>query len=1115
MNRNIRRALAAIAVALLLATGVPGTANARETALAANDTATWQTNNTVRKLVYANGMIFVGGEFTSVRPPGAPAGTNEVPRSYLAAFSASTGELIREFNPSPNGRVWSLAASPDGTRVYVGGDFTQLGSLTRQRLAAIDTRTLGVVQSFRPNVSYRVTAISATNDSVYFGGSFGRVNNNDRVRAAAVTASDSTLLPWNPAPDGDVSAMLLSPDNTKVYVGGLFSNIGGSAQWALASVDTSAGTNLPLSAASAIPPRSSNCVSWPKDLITDGDDTVYVANAGDGGGCFDGTFAFRALSGNLVWKNTCLGATEAIELVGGWLYKGSHAHDCASEGQFATGARQLLAQDIHTGEVKGWYPNTNVGGTTKVGPFAMATDGRRLWVGGDFTTVNNRPQQGLGIFGPDPQTSPTRPLTPSVTSTKPGTAKIVFQTTLDNDDENLTYRVYRAGTPEPIHTETIRSRFWSKPTVTVIDAGLQPGSQVAYRVDASDGATTVASYWSLYTTVTDRQLSYQETVPLDGAAPYWRFEETSGTSAADSSSAGITGTYSGVTLGQPGVLPSSRAAGLGRNGKVTSRNFQNNPQTFTVEAWIRTDTRSGGRIVGFGNESSNTSGNYDRHLYMHNDGRVSFGVYDGSTNNLQSGLALNDGEWHHLAGTYAAGTMEFFVDGVSQGTRNLGPAQNYQGYWRVGADTLSGWPNQPINAAMEGLVDEVAVYGTALAADDVRWHYGLARGQMPPVAAFTAACAGLVCTFDGTGSTDPDGSVAEWQWDFGDGTTATGAIVEHTYSSGGSKTVHMTIKDDSGLTAERSSVVTPTAPNLPPVADFAVVCTELDCVADGRASSDPDGSIAEWNWDFGDGETASGATVDHKYKAGGTYAVGLTVVDDLGAATSSQQTVTVEEAALPVPSVFAKDTFGRQISRGFGSADQGGAWSVAGTTTRYKVEQSTAHMTMLAPGNAPSAMLNAAQSRQSDVSAVLELDKDATGGGVYVSLVGRGTANGDYRAKVRYIASGRVYVSIVRTDASGNETYLAPETLVPNLTGRPGQKISIRFQVAGTSGSQLGVKAWPAGTNEPAAWNASASDTTAALQGPGIVGIRAHLSGSATNAPVTLRITEFLATTPR
>ena len=70
--------------------------------------------------------------------PGSPLGTGEVTRNHLAAFSASTGALVTAFNPNVNGRVLDLAVSPDGSKLYVAGSFTTIGSSTRQRIARLN-----------------------------------------------------------------------------------------------------------------------------------------------------------------------------------------------------------------------------------------------------------------------------------------------------------------------------------------------------------------------------------------------------------------------------------------------------------------------------------------------------------------------------------------------------------------------------------------------------------------------------------------------------------------------------------------------------------------------------------------------------------------------------------------------------------------------------------------------------------------------------------------------------------------------------------------------------------------------------------------------------------------
>jgi PKD repeat protein len=84
--------------------------------------------------------------------------------------------------------------------------------------------------------------------------------------------------------------------------------------------------------------------------------------------------------------------------------------------------------------------------------------------------------------------------------------------------------------------------------------------------------------------------------------------------------------------------------------------------------------------------------------------------------------------------------------------------------------------------------------------------------------------------------------------------------------------------------------------NDPPSASFDATCADLTCDFDASGSSDPDGSIASYDWDFGDGNTATGATTSHTYDAGGTYAVTLTVTDDDGATDSSSQDVTVSSS---------------------------------------------------------------------------------------------------------------------------------------------------------------------------------------------------------------------------
>ena len=161
-----------------------------------------------------------------------------------------------------------------------------------------------------------------------------------------------------------------------------------------------------------------------------------------------------------------------------------------------------------------------------------------------------------------------------------------------------------------------------------------------------------------------------------------------------------------------------------------------------------------------------------------------------------------------------------------------------------------------------------------------------------PTAAFTTNIDNLDVAFDGSISTDPDGVIVDYAWDFGDANTGTGATPNHTYAADGTYTVTLTVTDDDGLTTSTSQTIT-VAANVPPVAAVTYLVTGLAVDVDATTSSDSDGVIVDYAWDFGDAGTGSGLTTTHTYAAPGTYTVTLTVTDDDGATHSTNQSVTV------------------------------------------------------------------------------------------------------------------------------------------------------------------------------------------------------------------------------
>ena len=162
-----------------------------------------------------------------------------------------------------------------------------------------------------------------------------------------------------------------------------------------------------------------------------------------------------------------------------------------------------------------------------------------------------------------------------------------------------------------------------------------------------------------------------------------------------------------------------------------------------------------------------------------------------------------------------------------------------------------------------------------------------------PVAAFSSDCTSLDCTFDSSASTVEGATITSRAWTFGDGETGTGTNPEHTYAASGTYDVTLTVTSSKGKTASVTHPVQVTRINQEPTAAFAFSCDQLECSFDGSSSEDPDGDVTDYAWDFGDGKTGSGSTVDHTYASAGSRTVKLTVTDnDGGTDTKSHEVAT-------------------------------------------------------------------------------------------------------------------------------------------------------------------------------------------------------------------------------
>ncbi|NLX46706.1 MAG: PKD domain-containing protein [Euryarchaeota archaeon] len=143
-------------------------------------------------------------------------------------------------------------------------------------------------------------------------------------------------------------------------------------------------------------------------------------------------------------------------------------------------------------------------------------------------------------------------------------------------------------------------------------------------------------------------------------------------------------------------------------------------------------------------------------------------------------------------------------------------------------------------------------------------------------------------------STDLDGEIVSWLWDFGDGSFSDSRSPQHTFVNEGDYLVSLTVNDTDGAIGTMARALA--VGNDPPVAAFSWSPTSITTVVDVNfisQSSDIDGTLTSWTWDLGDGSSGSGADIRHRYSSLGTYTVTLVVTDDNGASDSVSKTITV------------------------------------------------------------------------------------------------------------------------------------------------------------------------------------------------------------------------------
>ncbi len=542
--RGFRRALTAGLVGGLaiagLGTGGPALADTGPAAgvpatVSADVLPTWQINGVVWSQVVVKNTVYATGQFTKARPPGVAAGgAGEITANNIFAYDITTGNRVSSFSHSLNAQGRSVAASPDGTKLYVGGDFTTVDGQARGRIAQFNVSD-HKLPAFKPSLNSGVRALATAGSTVYAGGSFTTVNGTARTRLAAFAPSgalqDWALQAWAPKVDnGQVWSMVVAPDASRVIVGGSFTTLnGGKPAIGMGSISTTKPTTgttpdlMPWAANTVI--KNSTSGAAITSLRTDGTQ-IYGSGYAFGAGNFEGTFAANPTTGAITLLNDCHGDTYDLLPIGPVLYSVGHPHDCSWIRSYPDTSprvrwQRALAQTIaptttnigpdnygwnysglRASRVLQWFPQLAAGSYTgqSQGAWSLVGNGSYVALGGEFPTINGVAQQGLARMavssiapnkkGPTYTTNPPRSV-PATTATRTasGTIRVSYGTAWDYDNESLTYELLRNGTVVSAFTRTIQTNFWTVPGQTYTDTGLTPGTSYVYQVRIKDPFT--------------------------------------------------------------------------------------------------------------------------------------------------------------------------------------------------------------------------------------------------------------------------------------------------------------------------------------------------------------------------------------------------------------------------------------------------------------------------------------------------------------------------------------------------------------------------------------------------------------------------------------------------
>ena len=364
-----RRSLSIMAAGLLSLATVSVTPGVASAEFDTSARETWSANGTVYAITQHGDRIYIGGRFSRLQNTSTGQWVNQ---ARVAAFSATTGDLITSFNPRlGSGDVRGIEVSADGSQIYIGGSFPNVNGAGRQNLAAVDPGG-NLVPGWNASTNKRVKDVVRVGDDLYIAGVFNRLNNQRRLGLGKISADDGSVRDWvADTVGGRPRSVFPSPNGNDLIVAGTFDRLDGQPRTFLGSVGLSSGdvTNWNPEA------HCSECDLF--DVVAEGDG-VYGAVGGPGGY----GIKWSATTGQIEWALRGDGNAQAIDVYEDIVYVGGHFGPSFA-GQPRT---NIAAINASTGRLLPWAPN--LGTRYFPGVWAIHAGPDFLRLGGGFRSVD-------------------------------------------------------------------------------------------------------------------------------------------------------------------------------------------------------------------------------------------------------------------------------------------------------------------------------------------------------------------------------------------------------------------------------------------------------------------------------------------------------------------------------------------------------------------------------------------------------------------------------------------------------------------------------------------------------------------------------------------------------